>query len=167
MTQSTHEKVKKAISDDSSDQAHFSVHRIYLKALRFDIKNSPVPEGEKPKIETKIAVDTQAIKEKDHYYEGTLHLLVTCQQADQVIYEIDIMQAGVFELTGFKEKAIEKVISGYGMNLLYPYITQQIHVITQQAGFPPLLLPPMNFDTLYEQHQKQAMEEKAENEPIA
>jgi preprotein translocase subunit SecB len=47
------------------------------------------------------------------------------------------------------------------MNILYPYITQQVNTIAQQAGFGPVLLAPMNFDALYEQYQQRAKEKEA------
>jgi len=45
-------------------------------------------------------------------------------------------------------------------NILYPYAREVISDIVTRAGFPPVVLNPVNFEALY-QAQKQAEAEQA------
>ena len=41
------------------------------------------------------------------------------------------------------------------MNILLPYAREAVSDMTTRGGFPPLLLAPVNFDALYQQHIKE------------
>ena len=47
------------------------------------------------------------------------------------------------------------MLGSYCPNLLYPYARQVVTDAVIKAGFPQLYLAPVNFDALYEQHQKE------------
>ncbi|MBC7946200.1 MAG: protein-export chaperone SecB, partial [Burkholderiales bacterium] len=46
-------------------------------------------------------------------------------------------------------------------NILFPYVRETISDVVTRAGFPPVILNPMNFETLYQQR-KQDSPEKTE-----
>jgi hypothetical protein len=44
-----------------------------------------------------------------------------------------------------------------------PYAREAVSDITTRGGFPPLLLAPVNFDALYQQHLKEQQDQAAES----
>ena len=40
-------------------------------------------------------------------------------------------------------------------NILFPYARETVSSIITRAGFPPVLLAPINFEALYQQQQEQ------------
>jgi hypothetical protein len=49
------------------------------------------------------------------------------------------------------------------MSILLPYAREAVSDITTRGGFPPLLLAPVNFDALYQQHLKEQQDQAAES----
>jgi preprotein translocase subunit SecB len=47
------------------------------------------------------------------------------------------------------------------MNILFPYAREAISDLSNRGGFPPLILAPVNFDALYQQH----MQKQSTNQP--
>jgi preprotein translocase subunit SecB len=39
--------------------------------------------------------------------------------------------------------------------VLFPYVREVVSDLTARGGFPPLILAPVNFDALYQQHLQQ------------
>jgi preprotein translocase subunit SecB len=48
----------------------------------------------------------------------------------------------------------------YCPNVLFPYALEAISDIVTRGGFPQLLLAPINFDALYQQHLQQSDQPK-------
>ena len=53
------------------------------------------------------------------------------------------------------------MIHSYCPNLLFPYARELISSLVARGGFQPLLLAPINFDTLYTQRLKQQQNKQA------
>ena len=47
------------------------------------------------------------------------------------------------------------------MSILFPYAREVISDLTNRGGFPPLLLQPVNFDALYQQHMQRQPDDEA------
>ena len=45
-------------------------------------------------------------------------------------------------------------------NILFPYAREAVSDAVLKAGFPPLMLQPVNFEVLYMQQQQQAQGQK-------
>ncbi|HNE27220.1 MAG TPA: protein-export chaperone SecB, partial [Pseudomonadales bacterium] len=70
------------------------------------------------------------------------------KEEDQVLFLVEVHQAGIFGVRGFTEEQLRKVTSVNCPTILFPYARQLIDSLLQQASLPPLLLPPVNFDAL-------------------
>jgi preprotein translocase subunit SecB len=49
------------------------------------------------------------------------------------------------------------------MNILFPYAREVISEMSNRGGFPPLILAPVNFDALYQQHIQKQNEKQDES----
>jgi hypothetical protein len=45
-----------------------------------------------------------------------------------------------------------------------PYAREAVSDMTTRGGFPPLILAPVNFDALYQQHLKEQQDQVAESQ---
>jgi preprotein translocase subunit SecB len=50
------------------------------------------------------------------------------------------------------------------MTVLFPYVREVVSDLTARGGFPPLILSPVNFDAMYQQHLQQQESKAAETE---
>jgi preprotein translocase subunit SecB len=55
------------------------------------------------------------------------------------------------------------MLGSYCPNLLYPFAREVISDMVTKAGFPQMLLAPVNFDAIYQDHLRRKQEQTAAN----
>ena len=132
---------------------HFSIQKIYVKDVSFESPTSPALFDFKqwdPKIE--LNINNAHTRLNEQMYEAVLTVTTTVKQKDEIAFLIEVQQAGMFAITGFSEQDLSYLIGSQCMSILLPYAREAVSDITTRGGFPPLLLAPVNFDALYQQH---------------
>jgi preprotein translocase subunit SecB len=90
-------------------------------------------------------------------------LTITVTSDDETIYLVEVEQAGLFTIQGFEDQQLTQVLNTTCPNLLFPYAREAIDNILSKGSFPPLMIPPINFDALFASAVQQAAA-KAESE---
>ncbi|MEO7917784.1 MAG: protein-export chaperone SecB [Dokdonella sp.] len=129
--------------------AQLNLQRIYIKNASFEAPNAPQvfqTQGQ-PAIELNLGQRVTQLGEG--VFEVTITATVTCKVEDKTAYIAEVDQAGIFGLNGFDANAQEAVLASYCPNVLFPYARQMIAEMIQNGGFPPFLLQPINFESLY------------------
>ncbi|HRG49845.1 MAG: protein-export chaperone SecB [Cellvibrionales bacterium] len=138
-------------------QQQFGIQRIYVKDVSFESPQGVALFNKqiKPSIEQELSTAVTTVAE-DHY-EVVLTVTVTAKEAEQVLFLVEVQQAGIFGARGFSEEQLRKVTTVNCPTILFPYARQLIDSLLQQASLPPLLLPPVNFDVLLQQSAQDAV----------
>ncbi len=133
----------------------FIIQKVYIKDVSFETPNSPVIFTQKwePKVEFNLASNAQALE--NGLYEVSLTVTVTVKLEDKTAYLAEATQAGVFTISGFEEQELGPMIGSYCPTILFPFAREAVSDLVVKGGFPPLLLAPVNFDALYQQHVQQ------------
>ena len=145
-------------------QTHFSIQKIYVKDVSFESPSAPEVFSFKkwePKIE--LNINNAHTRINDQMYEAVLTVTATVRQEDKTAFLIEVQQAGIFAITGFNDKDLGYLIGSQCMNILLPYARETVSDLTTRGGFPPLILAPVNFDALYQQHLKEQEAKAAES----
>jgi len=144
------------MAEEQAPQSNFSIQKLYVKDLSFESPDSPkVFRFTKwdPKIE--LNLNNAHSRIDDDMYEAILTVTVTASHEDKVAFLVEVQQAGIFSIAGFSEKDQKYLLGSQCMNILFPYAREAISDLTTRGGFPPLILAPVNFDALYQQHMQQ------------
>jgi preprotein translocase subunit SecB len=144
-------------------KVNFTVHNIYVKDISFEAPNSPkvFTLDWKPKLEFEIQMGRTLLE--DTLYEVAMSITVTVSvekaegaAADtekMTAFLVEVKQAGIFMLEGVTDpQQIDYILSTAAPTILFPYARQVISNLVTQGGFPQLVVPPMNFDAMYQQH---------------
>ena len=67
------------------------------------------------------------------------------------MFLVEAAQAGIFQIRGVPEDEISGVLAVACPNILFPYVRETVSDVVNRAGFPPVLLSPINFEALYAQ----------------
>ena len=102
--------------------------------------------------------------EQDDYYEVILGTTVTSKIEDSVAFLVEVQQAGVFHIVGIPEADLPIALEVACPNVLLPFAREAISDLVAKAGFPQLLLSPINFESLY--YSKLQETKKAQQEQI-
>lgn len=146
-----------------SEQAHeqeqagaaFNIEKLYIKDLSVEVPNAPqiYLEREAPQFEMNLDTKSEAVD--NGVYQTVLTVTVTAKIQDKTAFLVEVQQAGIFRIQNIPQEALEPALLVACPNILYPYAREVISDVVLKAGFPPLLLQPVNFEASYMQ-QKQA-----------
>lgn len=148
---------------NQNPQPQFSIQKIYVKDVSFETPNSPSIFKEEWKPSVNLDLNTNADAIEDNTYEVVLSITATVKNNDKTAYLIEVQQAGIFHIAGFEKKDLGGMLGSFCPNILFPYAREVVSDIVTRGGFPQMLLAPINFDALYEQHlqqQKQQAEQQ-------
>ncbi len=150
----------------------FDIRKIYLKDASVESPNAPdifLAESDQPDIGVDATIRATSLEQED-YYEVVLGMTITSKSGDKTAFLVEIQQAGVFHIVGIPKEDMPLALEIACPNVLLPFAREAISDLVGKAGFPQLLLSPINFESLYHQkHQKlaQAEKEKEANNDVA
>ncbi|MCP4431079.1 MAG: protein-export chaperone SecB [Gammaproteobacteria bacterium] len=150
------------MSDEPAPKNHFSIQKIYVKDVSFESPATPKVfsfQKWEPKIDLNLS--NRHTKVASDMYEAVLSITATVSQEDQTAFLIEVQQAGLFAVSGFNDQESSYLLGSQCMNILFPYAREVISDLTVRGGFPPVILSPVNFDALYQQHLKSQNEKQA------
>ena len=143
---------------EQQQTANLTVKRIFVKDLSFE---SPMGvEGFRSTWKPKVGQDlnTQVNRVDEQHYEVVLNMTVTVKHEDddKTAFLVEVHQAGVFQITGVEGPQLQHLLSTMCPNILFPYLREAIDSLAARGGFPPLMLPPINFEAVYAQAMQEA-----------
>ncbi len=127
----------------------FSVEKIYVKDVSFEVPGAPAIFGENVQPELQLNLNQRVQRLSETAFEVVLAVTLTCKTGEKTAYVAEVQQAGVFGLAGLEPQAIDGLLGTQCPNILFPYVRQLLSDLIQAGGFPPFFLQPINFDGLY------------------
>jgi len=144
------------MADEKAPETHFSIQKIYVKDVSFESPDTPQAFSFtkwEPKID--LNLNNAHTNIDDKLFEAVLTITATVKHQDKTAFLVEVQQAGIFAVIGFNENDKKYLLGSQCMNILFPYARETVSDLTTRGGFPPLILSPVNFDALFQQHMKQ------------
>ncbi|MGZ0020127.1 MAG: protein-export chaperone SecB [Proteobacteria bacterium SG_bin4] len=137
-------------------QPVFVIEKIYVKDLSLEIPNAPniFLERETPEINLQLGTKSQGIDVG--LYEVLLTVTVTAKIKDKIMFLVEAQQSGIFRIRNIPNDEIDPVLGIGCPNILFPYLREVVSDIVTRAGFPPVILNPVNFEAIYQQKKAEA-----------
>ena len=140
----------------ATDERQFLLKLLYVKDLSFEAPNAPeIFDGQAGEPDVQMNLRSNHRDLGDGTFEGLLHLSVHASAGGRSVFLAELDQAGVFGIKGYNDEERRRLLGIFCPNTLFPYARESISSIVSKGGFPPLLLQPINFETLYAQGQAQ------------
>jgi len=148
---------------DTGTQPQVSIFAQYVKDLSVENPSAPgvFQWTEQPGLD--VQFNLQVEKVADEVHELVLKIEVTARSSQGVHFVVDLSYAGLFGLRNLPEEALGPVLLIEAPRLVFPFARQIIAEAVSGAGFPPLLLDPIDFGAAY-MAQVQAAQEAAGGE---
>ncbi len=134
----------------------FQIQRIYLKESSLEQPNSPaiLLEQEAPSVDIQLGVEGAPVA--DGIFEVAVTATVHTKIKDKTVFLVEVKQAGIFEIRNLEEAQMGQIMGIACPQIVYPYLRGNVADMIQRAGFPPVHLTEINFQSMYEQQQAQA-----------
>ena len=146
------------MSEQQELQPIFSIEKIYVKDLSLEVPNAPQVylEAAQPEIDMQLASEGKQID--DGFFEVALTVTVTAKLPEKTMFLCEVTEAGIFRIENVPAEDIEPILGVACPNILFPYARETVSNLVNRAGFPPVLLSPINFEALYMQQRAQQAE---------
>jgi preprotein translocase subunit SecB len=156
-------------SDEPSDEAQVSILAQYIKDL--SVENPSAPQVFQWQVQPSVDVQFNINVEKvaDDVHEIVLKIEVSARSENGVHFVVDLSYGGLFGIRNVPEAALPPFLLIEAPRLVFPFARQIVADAVSNAGFPPLLLDPIDFAGAYvaqlEAAQQQGGEGNGSGEP--
>ncbi len=142
-----------------------TIHTQYIRDMSFE--NPDAPESmragqDMPQMNVNIGMDARSLKDNKikNLYEVSLTVSATAKRDDKTVFIAEIIY-GVTVSIGevVPEDQHHPLLLIEIPKFAFPFARQILATLTSQGGYPPLLLNPVDFQTLYLDRFKGEIEE--------
>jgi len=136
----------------------------YTRDASFENPNAPdsLRTGqEPPKIDINIEIGRQMLGESS--VEVTLILRASAMRGEQTVFIAELEYAGLFAFQGVSVEEIQPMILIECPRLLFPFARQIMAEMTQNGGFPPIMLEPPDFASMFREEMMRRSAEQPTN----
>ena len=139
---------------EQDQQPAFAIEKIYVKDLSLEIPHAPAIflEREQPEIDLQLA--SEATQLEEGIFQSSITVTVTAKVGEKVMFLVEATQAGIFQIRNVPTAELDPILGVTCPNILFPYVRETVSDVVNRAGFPPVILTPINFEALYAQQQQ-------------
>ena len=140
---------------EEQQQMTFNVEKLYVRDLSVEVPNAPSVFLEQTQPQIEVQLNTQSNALSADVYETRITVTITAKVEEKNLFLVECTQAGIFRVMGVPEEQMPMVLGIGCPNIVFPYLRETVSDVVIRAGFPPLLLNPVNFEAMFMQQQAQ------------
>ena len=128
----------------------------YVKDLSFEnpiVRKLMVSPGDSPNL--KVEVNVNAERVDGDVFESAIEFKATATNNVGTIYVLETVYAGLFKIESMPDQALEPFLLISGPTTIFPFLRRLVAAVTREGGYPPLMLDPIDFASLYMRRQKE------------
>ena len=128
----------------------FVPQAVYLKDISLESPNGPRAPQNASNPTINLNLNTKVNELGNELREVVLTVRVEAKLADdKTLWLVELQQAGAFTVRNVPEADLQRLLGVYCPGYLLPYARQTISDLLLKSRFPPFLLPPVNFEALF------------------
>lgn len=143
------------------DQPVFMMQRCYLRDASLEMPNAPEilmeQQAEAPQVDIQFEVLQRQVQEG--LYDVTVRGTITVKAQDRAIILVEGKQSGIFVIHGIPDEAIQHITNVLCPSIVYPYLRANLADLMNRANVPPVHMPEVNFEAIFQQRLAQAQAE--------
>ena len=140
--------LKNSDKNNNKDNILLKVDRLYVKEISCKIPHAPglfdsiefKENAEQLSSSIEMNIKTQSLAK--NRYEVVLHVIIQGKAKNLSLFTLEVQQAGIFTIDVSSEQ-LEQVIKNNCVSFLHSYLSQVVTSTIVQAGFPPIVLQPL------------------------
>lgn len=140
---------------DQKQNSKFLMQHIYTDDISLEVKKPIYALDQSQQLERDVSYSL------DHKIEGKNHNVfftatVKVQHSKETVLICEVKQAGHFEIEGFDKDALSMILKAECPMILFPFVREKITSLIVSAGYPQLLLEPVNFHAQFSAQQAES-----------
>jgi preprotein translocase subunit SecB len=141
---------------NGSDQApQVGLLSQYVKDMSFENPNAPAVYQwqSQPQIDVQFNIGSQQLN--DELYEVSLRIEIAAKADGNTAFQVELLYAGLFAMRNIPQEQLQPFLLAEAPRLLFPFARRVVADAVRDGGFPPLMLDPIDFASLYMQRAAQ------------
>ena len=144
--------------NSNTNNLKFIINAQYLKDLSFE--NPRAPESlrnfsSNPSFNIDVDVKSKALNDHgENIFEVELIVKGETKIEKKPLFLIEGSYCGIFTIENASEEILDKILLIECPKFLFPFLRSIIANCTREAGFPPLMIAPLDFIGMYENRKK-------------
>jgi preprotein translocase subunit SecB len=143
----------------------FAPQAVYLKDVSFEAPAGPRVAPNTPNPTINLNLNTSVNDLGGDMKEVVLTVRVEAQASEKTVWLIELQQAGAFGMRNVPQQDMQRLVGIFCPNYLLPFARQVVTDLLTKGGFPPFLLPPVNFEQLFVQALMRAQQQQQGQAP--
>ena len=143
------------MSETPAPQKQLLLQKVYVKDASLEIPLAPqvFTRQWQPQLDVQVTSALQPLNADQHHV--LLSITVTARLEQDVAFLAEVHQAGIFLIRGVTDDAeCRRVLGTDCLTVLFPFAREAVAELVQRGGFPQMLLQPIDFAALYDEHQR-------------
>ena len=133
-----------------------TLQSVYIKDASFEAPSGPNIAATEWNPQFGLNMNTSGSTLAENLHEVLLTITLEAKLGERVAYLVEVKQAGLFVIRGYTLDDSRRIVGAFCPGVLFPYARQAVSDLILRGGFPPFLLPPVNFEALFQQSLDQA-----------
>ncbi len=136
----------------------------YVKDLSVENPNAPQSYGwqSNPQVDIQVNISVNRVAEDVH--EVALKLQLKAEADEGIQFSVELDYAAIFGVRNVPDEQAHPFLFGEAPRLIFPFARRVVADAIRDAGYPPFVLEPIDFNALYIQQRAQA-DAMAEQQP--
>jgi preprotein translocase subunit SecB len=147
----------------------------YVKDLSFEVPGAPqvfTRMRAQPQVNINLDVQARRVEDGPNLFEVMLVIRAEAHEppatpagtngqtpaASSALFVAELTYAGVFTLNAVPEQQVEPLLLVECPRLLFPFARSILADVTREGGFPPVLLQPIDFVSLWHARRAQQLQ---------
>jgi preprotein translocase subunit SecB len=133
----------------TAPQPRLSIVSQYVKDMSFENPRAPMGLQQNTRPEIQIRVDVRTAEQGEGRYEVVIDINVDARTGDAPVFLVELAYGGLFELANIPADSLQPLLQIECPRLLFPFARRVVADATRDGGFPPLMIDPIDFVTLF------------------
>lgn len=145
----------------NNEPPHISIISQYIKDFSFENPKAPqslTKQAKAPEVELALDLNISKIEGMENTYEVALNIEASAKNDEITLFVLELVYAGMFVLHNIPEEQHELPLAIHCPAMIFPFARRIISDMTQESGFQPLRIDPIDFARMYH---KKLMEKEA------
>lgn len=141
----------------------------YIKDLSFEVPNAPEIFSKlkgAPDISISVDVNARRLQENTNIFEVILSFHVDSKVEQDQVFILELTYGAIVQITPAEPEHLQPLLLIETPRMLFPFARNLIADITRDGGFPPLMLQPIDFVTMYRQRMEALAEQSQQGNTV-
>ena len=151
----------------TKQEAPIVIHGQYVKDLSFESPHAPgilATVRQSPKLDIQMHVNARPLQKEpsNRLFEVLLKIRATATHEERTAFVVELDYGALVTLGSMiPEDRVEPVLLIDVATMIFPFARRTVADVTREGGFPPVLINPVDFVSLYRQRKAQQQQQQA------